>query len=209
MLITHHSVHAHRHQPQLFTHSCYILYHSPTFALTSIIHSLNTFNIHLTHNSFIHSFIHSYPQTPANQNHSHHLLTSIRYHLDIDHRSTSISIAYQHNHYTHSSPTHSHNTHSTHTLFTTSHINSYLINDQLIKIITVYISNHNSYLIYLLKATSITSDSTAIRGAKPDLKSTHLRLNLNSAIMIINAQPITSHIKRRRKPQGQYHRAKA
>ena len=159
MLITHHSIHAHRHQQQLFTHSCYILYHSPTFTLTFITRSFNTFNTHLTHlthDSFIHSFILTHKNT--NQNHSHdHLLTSIRYHLDIDHISTSKSIAYQHNHYTHSSPTHSHNTHNTHTLFSTSHINSYLINDQLIKIITVYILNHNSYLSYPLKATNITS----------------------------------------------------
>ena len=176
MLITHQSIHAHRHQPQLFTHSCYILYHSSTFAFTSITHPFNTFNTHLTHDSFIHSFIHSYPQTQTNQNYSHHLVTSIQRHFDIDPISISISIAYQHNHYTHSSPIHSHNTHSTHTLFTTSHINSYLINDQLIKIITVYILNHNPYLSYLLMATSITtSDSTATQGAKPDLKSTHLR----------------------------------
>ena len=174
MLFTHHSIPTDTSHNYSLIHVTFTIIHPHSYwhpshiHLTQLTHTWHTLNTRL-----IHSSIHSYPQTPTNQNHSHHLLTSIQYHFDIDPISISISIAYQHNHYTHSSPIHSHNTH---TLFTTSHISSYLINDQLIEIIIVYILNHNSYLSYLLKATSITSsDQSATRSAKPDLKSTHFR----------------------------------
>ena len=174
--VIHTSQHSHRHQPQLFTHSCYIQYHSPTFILTSITHSFNTFNTHLTHTlntRLIHSFL------PTNTNQPEPFKPSIdidpisryRSHINIDINSVSTQSLYSF--VAHSFTQHTQHPHFIHNII---HINSYLINDQLIKIITVYILNHNSYLSYLLKAASITtSDSTATQGAKPDLKSTHLR----------------------------------
>ena len=161
MLFTHRSIHAHRHQPQLFTHSCYILYHSPTFILTSITHSFNTFstlNTHLTQDSFFRPFIHSCP-------HKHQpepfawssididpMSSRYRSHINIDINSV---LAYS----LYSFVAHPFIQHTEHPriIHNITHINSGLINDHLSKMTGFYIINHNPYLRYPLKATSITS----------------------------------------------------